>query len=70
MRVDDNVLVCMRAVDIAEPVKGSKPARCFLCDQSVWVGPQSLSGNRVTIPVVCMSCVTNCTVSTNERNAL
>ncbi len=69
MMADDNVLVCVRCVEQPEPVKGSLRARCFLCDQPVWIGPASLINKPVNMPVVCMSCVTDCVVLTKERNA-
>ena len=69
MKTDDNVLVCVRCVEVAEPVKGSKVARCFMCDQPVWVGPASVSASR-SMPVVCTTCVVKVTVVNKERTAL
>jgi hypothetical protein len=70
MTVDDNVLVCVRCVELAEPVKGSRQARCFMCDQPVWVGPKSLSEGPFSMPVVCTSCVSKVHIVNKERNAL
>jgi hypothetical protein len=69
MMVDDNVLVCARVTETPEPAKGSVKARCFLCDQPVWVGPNSLVQKPINVPVVCMYCVENCQIVNRERTA-
>lgn len=67
MRVDDNVLICMRVIDRPEPVKGSKHARCSFCDADIWIGPQSYITAPAQTPLVCMHCLDHCIVSHPER---
>ena len=67
MRVDDNVLLCVRVIDRPEPIKGSKHGRCAFCDADIWIGPYSLVLTTPHTPLVCLHCLDHCIITTPER---